>query len=254
MWRTPYTRIGFDVTLVHSTNIPSSTDSEAAQYNICDLRLREGEKNKFNRATGGTNKVTKKTLTADEVIGEIIDNNNVFIPISVGPFGEFGTLFRRFLENKSTLPLPKFPDDRPNATRAALLAINHRTPYDILGKADKIWKAKYGKKLFDGSYLSQLPSNWANQRLGLATITHIANHVNASPTKIGSFDASNGINNPDDELDPIGYGDNSDWRFHDGNMGDNTHHDSTEDLCTLFDMEDVSTPRISRGQKTKGVT
>ena len=32
--------------------------------------------------------------------------------------------------------------------------------------------------------MSQSPSIWANQRLGLATITHLANHINTSLTKI----------------------------------------------------------------------
>jgi hypothetical protein len=48
-WQTPYTRIGFDVNLIHSTNNSSSSDSEAAQYNETDLCLRDGEKMKFAR-------------------------------------------------------------------------------------------------------------------------------------------------------------------------------------------------------------
>jgi hypothetical protein len=109
-------RIGFDVTLIHSTNNSSSSDSEAAQYNETDVRLRDGEKMKFARGTGGTNPITNKTLSADEVICEILDTNNVFMPIAVGPFGEFGTLFRQFIESRKILPLPEFSADRPNAT------------------------------------------------------------------------------------------------------------------------------------------
>jgi hypothetical protein len=41
----------------------------------------------------GTNKLTKRTHSADQVIGEIIDGNNAFIPIAVGTNGEFGSLF-----------------------------------------------------------------------------------------------------------------------------------------------------------------
>jgi hypothetical protein len=37
-WKTPYNRIGFDVTIIHSTKQSSSTTSEAAQYNEMDLR------------------------------------------------------------------------------------------------------------------------------------------------------------------------------------------------------------------------
>jgi hypothetical protein len=37
---------------------------------------------KFARRTGGTaNPITKRTLTADEFIGKILDSNNVFIPM-----------------------------------------------------------------------------------------------------------------------------------------------------------------------------
>jgi hypothetical protein len=48
-WQSPYTRIGFDVTLIHSTNNSYSSASEAAQYNETDLRLRDGEKMEFAR-------------------------------------------------------------------------------------------------------------------------------------------------------------------------------------------------------------
>jgi hypothetical protein len=170
-------RIGFDVTLIHSTNPSCSTPSEVAQYNETDLRLRDGEKMKFARRTGGTNPITNRTLTADEVIGEILDSNNAFIPIAVGPFGKLGTLLRRFIENCKVLPLPTFSQDRPNASRAAERATTNRTPYDVLSKADRTWRKTHGHTLFDGSYLSQTPSVWANQRIGLATVTHLANHI-----------------------------------------------------------------------------
>jgi hypothetical protein len=107
---------------------------------------------KFARRTGGTNPIT--------VIGEILDTNNMFIPIAVGSLGEFGSLFRRFIESHKTLPLPTFSQDRPNATRAAALTVTvtNRTPYNVLGQADAIWKESHGTKLFDGSYMSQPPS------------------------------------------------------------------------------------------------
>ena len=44
---------------------------------------------KFARRSGGTNDITNKTLTADEVVGAILDGNNSFIPIAVGPFGRY---------------------------------------------------------------------------------------------------------------------------------------------------------------------
>jgi hypothetical protein len=51
---------------------------------------------KFARRTGGTNEITKRTLSADEVIGKIMDANFSFIPIAVGAFGEIGSTFLRF--------------------------------------------------------------------------------------------------------------------------------------------------------------
>jgi hypothetical protein len=104
-WKTPYHCIGFNVTVIHSTKNSSATPSEAAQYNECDLRLRDGEKMKFAHPRGGTNPITNRTITPDNVIGEIIQANHAFMPIAVGPFGEFHSLFRQFIENHSTLPL-----------------------------------------------------------------------------------------------------------------------------------------------------
>jgi hypothetical protein len=135
-WKTPYTRIGFDVTIVHSTKPSTSTTSEAAKYNKMELRLGDGERMKFVRPRGGTNPITACTIRLDKVIGKIIRFNQVFIPIAVGPFGGFGSLFRRFIEDYNILPLPNFPADRPNTTRAAKIATNHRTPYNVFGKAD----------------------------------------------------------------------------------------------------------------------
>jgi hypothetical protein len=160
-----------------------------------DLRLRDGERMKFAGPRGGTNPITARTVPPDDVIGEIINSNQAFIPIAVGPFGGFGSLFCRFIDDVNTLLLPTFPTNRPNAARAAKFATNYRTFYNVFGKAGEKWKAMNPSKCFDGSYLSQFPSTWANQKLGLATSTHLANHVDNS-----EFD--------DDDC----------WRFFDGLM------------------------------------
>jgi hypothetical protein len=190
---------------IHSTNDSSSSSSEAAQYNKTDLRLRDGEKMKFARRMGGTNPITTKTPSADEVIGEILDTNNVFVPIAVGPFGEFDSLFRRFIEWHKILPLPTFSPDPQNATRAAALLVTNLTSYNVLNinKADTIWKESRGSKLFDGSYMSQSSSTWANQRLGLAIVIHLANHINTSLSKIKhsrySKEKQSEITSPEDD-------------------------------------------------------
>jgi hypothetical protein len=230
-WKTPYHRIGFDVTVIHSTKHPSATPSEAAQYNVCDLRLRDGEKMKFARPRGGTNPITNKTIPPDDVIGEIIQSNHAFIPIAVGPFGEFGSLFRRFIENHNTLPLPQFSKDRPNTAKAADIAINFRTPYDILGKADQKWKANFKDKLFDGTYHAGLPSTWANQKLGLATVTHLANHINTSLTRM----TFRGTMSQQQESETDSYYNGDDWRFIDSIHGDVNF--VNEDVDIIFDGE-----------------
>eukprot|EP00956_Cyclotella_meneghiniana_P025323 scaffold52646_cov44-Cyclotella_meneghiniana.AAC.2 len=127
-WRVPFSRIGFDVVMIHSTQPSKSTPSEAATYNETDLRLRVGKRKKFERSRGGTNILTKRTLTPDEVIGEIFDSNYSFVPIAIGPHGEIGSLFNRFLHGGNTLPLPNFNKDRPNAERAAKRSISTSTP------------------------------------------------------------------------------------------------------------------------------
>ena len=55
------------------------------------------KKKKFERPRGGTNNVTRVTLTGDQAIGQMIDSNQAPIPIAVGPFGELGEIFMRFL-------------------------------------------------------------------------------------------------------------------------------------------------------------
>jgi hypothetical protein len=241
IWRTHLSRIGFDVILIHSTKPSVCTPSEAAQYTESDLRLRDGEKQKFARRNGGTNKLTRRTLSADAVIGEIIDGNNSFIPIAVGPNGEFGSLFRRFLHGSNTLPLPSFRDDRPNALRAAEIATTNKTPFDILGKADKNWKAEHPDKLFGGSYLAPLPSVWANQRLGLVCQSNLSNHIKTSLSKIkyrkrgpdGAFVTPNVSPDSDDDCDDV-----DGWKFYDGPLHGDTLPDDDLGLDTAV-VEDV---------------
>ena len=180
-WQIPFGRIGFGVVFIHS-NKPAPIDPslETASFNKSDLRLREGERKKFVRRTGGTNDVTSKTLSADEVIGEINNANYSFIPIAIGPQCKIGSIFRRFWDGSDPLPLPAFAANRPEAKRAAGRSISIHTPWNVLGKADARWKSERGSALFDGSYLSALPSIWAKQQLGLICCSQLANHINIS--------------------------------------------------------------------------
>ena len=160
-WRVPFSLIGFNVVMIHATQPSKSSPSEAATYNETDLRLRVGERKKFERSRGGTNILMKWTLTPNEVIGEILDANYSFIPIAIGPHGEIESIFNRFLYegNTLTLPLPNFSADRPNAAKAAKRSISTSNPWRVLNRADKYWTHAHGDKLFGENYLSPLPSS-----------------------------------------------------------------------------------------------
>jgi hypothetical protein len=79
--------------------------------------------------------------------------------------------------------------------------------------------------------MSQSPSTWANQRLGLATVTHLANHINTSLTKIkhnrfGKEKQSELPSSEDDEL-------TSDWNFFGGDLRDCNQHYGEDELDRL---------------------
>ena len=127
MWRCPLSRIGFDVTLIHS-NISSSDitkDCDLLNNDEPSTLLRDlGEKKKFERPCGGTNIVTGVTLTEDQAIGQIIDSNQALITIAIGPFGEIGEIFMRFLYSTAPRSLPKISSSKPNTQRTLDLAVS----------------------------------------------------------------------------------------------------------------------------------
>eukprot|EP00956_Cyclotella_meneghiniana_P026764 scaffold58635_cov59-Cyclotella_meneghiniana.AAC.1 len=246
-WRIPLARIGFDVVFVHSTKpAPSDPLRLTASFNESDLRLREGERKKFARSTGGTNDITSKTLSPDEVIGEINNSNYSFIPIAIGPFGEMGSIFRRFWDGSDPLPLPEFKD-RPEAERAALRSISVDTPWDILGKADARWKSERGTSLFDGSHLTSLPSIWAKQQYGIVCSTQLANHIHSSFNNLiydpkGHYDGDVEVD-MDDSDDP----DELDWKWVDVDFLDEPLAKATNTDPAVCDVSNSQKERRSVG-------
>ena len=154
MRRCPLSRIGFDVTLIHS-NISSSDitkDCDLLNNDEPSVRLRDlGEKKNFERPRGGTNNVTGVTLTGDQAIGQIIDSNQALIPIAIGPFGEIGEIFMRFLYGTAPRSLPKISSSKPNAQRALHLATSNKVPSNILRRAKDVWSHRVHLEFFDGS-------------------------------------------------------------------------------------------------------
>ena len=89
-WRTPLSRLGINVTVVHA--LPQFvTTTKVAQKNEIYLRLRNGEELKFQRR-GKSCKETGVTLTGDEIIASILRAGMGFLPFAVSAHGRIGSL------------------------------------------------------------------------------------------------------------------------------------------------------------------
>ena len=173
-WHTPLTAIGFDVTVI-SSNDKKTPILQAAPNNNIHLRLQAGEKKKFERPLGGTNKRTKVTLTGDQIIGDLYNQMMALIPMPVSPYGLFGSIFHRFLYGDDAFPLPKF--SKHYAGLMAERSISGTVPRGVLYHANKIWRSTRPGEFFGGSYMCMDPMTWANQQFGLLTCNANGAHM-----------------------------------------------------------------------------
>jgi hypothetical protein len=100
--------------------------------------------------------------------------------------------------------------------------------------------------------MSQSPSTWANQQLGLATVKHLANHINTSLTEIKHcrFDKekqSERTLSEDDEFV-------SDSNFFGGDLGGYNQHYGEDELDRLHAAGDEMDNMLSDGPGYHGVT
>ena len=174
-WRTPLSRLGFDVTVISSA-VSSSTASQIAQKKESDMRLQDGEQKKFSR-NAYTNPDTGVTLTGDEIIGEILDTNSALIPITVTEFGQLGSLARRFFYGTAAMKLPTFGVNEPNAKLAAELARSKEVPRGVLPRANAIWRKECPDEFYGYSYKAMDPMTWFEQQLGLVMSKAISNQI-----------------------------------------------------------------------------
>lgn len=174
-WRVRLHKLGFDVTIV-SSKPAYSTRTRAARIKEIDLRLRKGEKSKFQRR-GKTDKSTKVTLTGDQIIGRILDQNMALVPIAVSPHGRLGSLFQRFLYGSDPMELPDFRSSRPRASDAAHLATSYKMPRGLLPRANAIWKAEHPECFYGGSYKAMDPWSYFDQQLGFVMSTALSSHI-----------------------------------------------------------------------------
>jgi len=104
--------------------------------------LEDGEKKKFAPDGGHSDKSTGITLTGDQFIGEIVNNNKALIPQAVDQFGQLGPLFEKFLlgtREEARVPhdYSAYKGSRPNAIKMNELACSAKVPYGILNTANK---------------------------------------------------------------------------------------------------------------------
>jgi hypothetical protein len=100
---------------------------------------------KFACPRGGTNPITNKTITPDDVIGEIIQ-----LQATKPSYQSQSAHLESSVAYSGALSKTTTHSHSRNLQKFDLTAL--RTPYNILGKEDQKWKAKFPDKLFDGSY------------------------------------------------------------------------------------------------------
>eukprot|EP00956_Cyclotella_meneghiniana_P040012 scaffold184797_cov22-Cyclotella_meneghiniana.AAC.2 len=227
-WRVPFSRIGLDVVMIHATQPSKSPPSEAAKYNETDLPLRVGERKKFERIRGGTNILTKRTLTPDtwspdEVSGEIPDANYSFMPIAIGPHREIGSLFKRFLYRGNTLPLPHFSTDQPNAMPPRLPndASQHQPHVECSIELKKYSKHAHGDKLLGGNYLAPSQAHGQTNNLASPSLlvfpTTSSLHSKTSNIHLHLLTLRFHLTVTSDD-DYSEYDNEYDWKYHDGDF------------------------------------
>ena len=182
-WRSPLKRIGFDVTMITSNTKCKLTSSRIARKNELQLRLRTGEKGKCCR-TGKSDKHFQTTLTGEDIIKNILNDNMALCPISVSPHGHTGSLFERFLHGTEPFPSDDYPESRPHAKRADQLVRSIKMPHGILTRPNTIWNQQHPNTFYGDSYHTMNPASHFEQNLGLVISTAISSHLLRAHNKL----------------------------------------------------------------------
>ncbi len=108
------------------------------------------------------------TLTGEQINEELFEDNMQLLPFAISPLGLFGPTINYFLYDT---PPPK--DYRilhnigkskfPNASNMARQAFT-KTPSNILGQEDSIWKSNQRNYHYGGSYKSPDPSTYHTKK------------------------------------------------------------------------------------------
>jgi hypothetical protein len=174
-WRCQLRMLGFDVVCVSSKPCRITT-TETARKKELKLRLRDGEKGKFCRR-GKTCSETGITLTGDEIMKEIIEDDMALIPVSVSPHGHLGSLFERFLYGKDAMEIPEYCDTRTHAAAADRVARSPKVPRAVLERADNLWRKENPNLFYGDSYRAMTPTIYFEQQLGLVISSAVSSHI-----------------------------------------------------------------------------
>ena len=174
-FRCRLSKIGFDMITCNSDTCPSpSRGGSSAKSNNIVASLLSAEKSKFQRGRGSntsrTDSSSQITVTGEQIIGDLFDDNMQLLPFAISPLGLFGPTINHFLygtpppsdyKTLHNIDKSKFP----NASKMAHQAFT-RTPSNILDRADYIWKSKQRNYHYGGSYKSPDPSTYYTQIFG----------------------------------------------------------------------------------------
>ena len=173
-WRTPITKLGFDVTIV-SSQPQFSTRTKAARKNEIKLRLQKGEKGKFQRRRK-SDRSTHVTMNGDQMMEYLLNNGMVLLPLAITAHGHLGSMFERFLYGTDAL-IPDFDNSRPKAFEMAHEANSKDVPRGILDHANTIWRKSNPDSFYSGSYKAMDPKIHFEQQLGLIISTSVSSHL-----------------------------------------------------------------------------
>ena len=156
--RSPLKRIGFDVTMITSNTKCKLTSSRIARKNELQLRLRTGEKGNFCR-TGKSDKHFQTTLTGEDIIKNILNDNMALCPISVSPHGHTGSPFECVLQETEPFPADNSPTSRPYTKQANQLVWYIKMPHRILTRANSICNQQHPNTFYGDSYHMMNPGS-----------------------------------------------------------------------------------------------
>ena len=110
--------MGFGVTVVSS--LPEfSTRTNTARKNEVKLRLRKGEKGKFQRKRK-TDKDTQITMSGDQMMQHLLNNGMVLLPLAITAHGHLETcLNASYTAQMTSAIMPKFDDNHSKAHEMA---------------------------------------------------------------------------------------------------------------------------------------